>query len=248
MKIIFLGVGEAFDKDLPNNSHIITSEKARVLLDCGFTIPWQLWKFYEDPNFLDAVYISHTHGDHFLGLPAVLLRMWESGRKRDFTIICQKSLKDEFNNFMEFVYKDFMKKFEYKINLVESRDGQEIALNDLKLSFEKTIHSGENLAVKITDGKNVYAYSGDGSPLPGTNFYKNLDLLILETYLYDQEKIGHSTIVGAIKFAEENNVKCLALTHINRDFRRNELPKIKDKIKSDKVKIIIPEPLAEYNL
>ena len=71
---------------------------------------------------------------------------------------------------------------------------------------------------------------------------------MLETYLYDQEKIGHSSIISAIKFAEENNVKCLALTHMNRDFRKNDLAKIRDKIKSDKLKIIIPEPLEEYSI
>ena len=81
-----------------------------------------------------------------------------------------------------------------------------------------------------------------------SDFYKNADLLISETYLYDREIIGHSSIVSAIKFAENNNVKCLALTHINRDFRKNDLPKIRDKIKSNKLKIIIPDSLDEYSL
>lgn len=250
MKIIFLGVGEAFDENLANNSQLVITEKTNLLVDCGFTVPTQLWKFNPDPNFLDAIYISHQHADHFFGLPAVLLRIWEGGNKRtkDLTIICQKGLKDSFQDFMQTAYKDFMKKFDYKINLVESVEGKELEFNDLKFSFSKTVHSGENLAVKITDGKGVYAYSGDGSPVAGTDFYKNLDLLILETYLYDTEKIGHSSIVSAIKFAEENNAKCLALTHINRDFRKNELSKIKDKIKSDKIKVIIPEPLDEILL
>lgn len=248
MKIIFLGVGEAFDENLPNNSQIVISEKTNLLVDCGFTVPSQLWKYDPDPNFLDAIYISHQHGDHFVGLPALLLRLWECGREKDLTIICQKSFKDTFDYFMEYVYGGFKAKFKYKINLIESAEGKEVEFNDLKFSFSKTVHSGENLAVKITDGKSIYAYSGDGSPQAGIDFYKNLDLLILETYLYDIEKIGHSSIVSAIKFAEENDAKCLALTHINRDFRKNELPKIKDIIKSDKVKIIIPEPLDEYTL
>jgi ribonuclease BN (tRNA processing enzyme) len=248
MKIIFLGVGEAFDENLPNNSQIVISEKTNLLVDCGFSVPQQLWKYNSNPNFLDAIYISHQHADHFFGLPALLLRMWEGGRQKDFNIICQKSFKEFFNEFMEIAYKDFMQKFDYKINLIESEEGKEIKFNDLKLSFSKTIHFGDNLAVKITDGKNIYAYSGDGSPQAETDFYKNLDLLILETYLYDIEKIGHSSIVSGIKFAEENNTKCLALTHINRDFRKNELSKIKNKIKSDKVKIIIPEPMDEITL
>jgi len=247
MKLIFLGVGEAFDDNLPNNSQLIVTDKTKLLLDCGLTAAPQVWKFNPDPNLIDVINISHQHADHYFGLPGLLLRMWEGGRERDITIICQKELKDSFQDFMDVAYKDFTKKFKYKINLIESKDGEEIEFQDLKLSFQKTVHSGENLAVKVTDGKNVIAYSGDGSPLPNTDFYKKLDLLILETYMYDEEKIGHSSIVSAIKFAEDNDAKCLALTHINRDFRKNELSKIKDKIKSDKVKIIIPEPLEEYN-
>lgn len=248
MKIIFLGVGEAFDENIPNNSHLVIAEKTKLLLDCGMTAASQVWKYNTDPNLIDAINISHQHADHYFGLPGILLRMWEGGRERDVTIICQKGLKDSFQNFMDIAYKDFTKKFKYKINLIESEEDKTVEFQDLKLSFEKTVHSGENLAVKVTDGKTIISYSGDGSPLSGTVFYKNLDLLILETYLYDKEIIGHSSIVSAIKFAEDNNVKCLALTHINRDFRKNELPKIRDKIKSDKIKIIIPEPLEEYNV
>lgn len=248
MKIIFLGVGEAFDENYPNNSHLIITEKTKLLLDCGLTSAPQVWKFNPDPNLLDAIYISHQHADHFFGLPALFLRMWEGGRERDITVICQKGLKDSFQDFMDYAYKDFSKKFKYKINLIESKEGKIVEFNDLKLFFERTIHSGENLAVKISDGKNVVAYSGDGSPIAGSDFYKNLDMLILETYLYDKEIIGHSSIVSAVSFAENNNIKCLALTHINRDFRKNDLEKVRDKIKSGKVKIIIPEPLDEYKI
>jgi ribonuclease BN (tRNA processing enzyme) len=248
MKIIFLGVGEAFDPNQPNNSQLLATDKTNLLIDCGFSTPWQLWKLKDDPNLLDAIYISHQHADHFFGLPALLLRMWEGGRERDLTIICQKEMKESFKDFMEYAYKGFMDKFKYKINLVESSEGESLKFQDLDFSFEETVHSGKNLAVKITDGNAKFSFSGDGSPVAGTDFYENLDLLILETYLYDKEIIGHSSIVSAIKFAENNNVRCLALTHINRDFRKNELPALRDQIKSEKVKIIIPEPLEEYDL
>ena len=90
MKIVFLGVGEAFDENYPNNSSLVLTDKTKLLLDCGFTVPSQVWKFNPDPSLLDAIYISHRHGDHFLGLPALFLRMWEGGRKRDLEVICQK--------------------------------------------------------------------------------------------------------------------------------------------------------------
>jgi len=248
MKVIFLGVGEAFDENTPNNSHLVITGKTKLLLDCGLTSAPQMWKFNSDPSFLDAIYISHWHADHYFGLPGALLRMWEGGRTRPLTIISKKGFKEQFYKLMDLAYLGFIEKFKYEINILDIEADKELKFNDLSLNFALTVHSGENLAVKITDGKNTVAYSGDGSPVPGNDFYNNLDLLILETYLYDKEIIGHSSIVSAISFAENNKVKCLASTHINRDFRKNELPKMRDKIKSDKVKIIIPEPMDEYNI
>lgn len=245
MKIVFLGVGEAFDEAQPNNSSLVLTNKTKIMLDCGFTAAPQLWKYSADPNFLDAVNISHQHADHFFGLPALLLRMWEGQRTRPFTIICQKELKDSFDLFMETAYKGFKSKFGYKIELLESKDGNNVEFGDLKLSFEKTIHSGDNLAVKITDGQKVFGYSGDGAPLQDTGFYKNLDLLILETYLYDEERIGHSSMMSAIEFAKANNVKTLALTHINRDLRRTQLEEIRAKLPEN---VFIPEALQEVEL
>lgn len=248
MKIVFLGVGEAFDQNQPNTSILVQTQTTNLLLDCGFTVPSQVWKYDENPNLLDGVYISHQHADHFFGLPALLLRMWEGQRTRPFTIICQKGLKESFDQFMEMAYAGFKNKFSYQIDLVESVDGGKIEFGGLKLSFEKTIHSGENLAVKIIDGQKIFAYSGDGSPLADTGFYNKADLIVLETYKYDEQIVGHSSMVSAIAFAEANNVNCLAIIHINRDLRKNDLPKIANQLKSDKVRIIIPEPLQEHIL
>ncbi|MBI2054055.1 MAG: ribonuclease Z [Candidatus Staskawiczbacteria bacterium] len=248
MKIVFLGTGEAFDENVPNNSHLVIAEKTNMLLDCGFTAPPQVWKFNQDKNFLDAIYISHQHADHYFGLPALFVRMWEEGRIKPITIICQKSFIDSFYDLMDFAYKGFKDKFKFSFNFIESEKDKNCELEGLKLCFEETVHSENNLAVKISDKKNSVCYSGDGSPKKDSKFYNYADLLIQETYLYDEEKIGHSSIVSAIDFSEKNNIKCLAITHINRNLRKNELWKIKDTIKSDKVEILIPEPFDEYSL
>mgnify|MGYP000990955588 CR=1 FL=1 len=245
MKIVFLGVGEAFDEAQPNNSSIITAGKTRLMLDCGFTAPSQLWKYDADPNLLDGVNISHQHADHFFGLPALLLRMWEGKRTRPFTIICQKELKDSFDQFMELAYKGFKAKFSYPIELIESNDGQSMEFGGLKLSFERTVHSGDNLAIRLEDGSKSFAFSGDGSPLQGTGFYKDIGLLVLETYLYDEDRIGHSSMMSAIEFAKANNAKTLALTHINRDLRRTRLADIRAKLPTN---VFVPEALQEIEL
>ncbi len=249
MKIKFLGVGEAFDSILPNNSHLLESEKTKLLVDCGYSIPQQWFKLEKEADFIDAIYISHKHADHYFGLPILLMRMWEERRTKPLTLICQKELVNFFKNFIELAYKGFSKKFKYETNFIGVKNKQIIKFNDLELSFAPTIHSIENLAIKVNDSKISYCYSGDGQFTKETErLYKDSDLVIQETYLYDERKIGHACIKDSIKMAEKQNIKCLALTHLQRDFRKNDLPRIKDKIKNDKVKIIIPEPLDEYEL
>jgi len=249
MKVIFLGVGEAFDENMPNTSILVISDKTNLLLDCGCTTPTQLWKFNDDQLFLDAIYITHPHADHYFGIPALFVRMWEEKRKKPITIICQKGLRKVIKELMEYGYKGFAKDFKFKINFIEVEEGQTIQFNDLKLSFAFTEHSASNLAIKINDGKKSFCYSGDGEFNEKTEeLYKNSDLVIHEAYLYDEKKIGHGCITDLIKMAERNNIKCLALTHINRFLRRKRLESIKKRVSNKKVKVIIPNSFEEFIL
>lgn len=244
MKIIFLGTGEAADENNPNNSSLVVSEKTNLLLDCGFTTPYQLWKYNNDQSLLDGVYITHLHGDHYFGLPILLVRMWEEGRTKPLTVICQKGAGEIIKKIMDMAYSGFRKKLKYEINFVEVGSGEEIKLNDLKLSFALGKHSTDVLAIKVENDEKSLCYSGDGMfTEESKRVYKGSGLVIQETYLYDEEKVDHASIVSAVKMAEENDIKCLALTHINRDVRKNL-----KKVSSNKVKIIIPQPFEEYQL
>lgn len=246
MKVIFLGTGEAFDENMPNNSVLVISNKTNLLLDCGCTTPTQLWKFNNDQSFLDAIYISHSHADHYFGLPALFVRMWEEERKKPITVICQKGLKKTIKELMEYGYKDSVKKFKFIINFIEVEESQTIKLNDLKLSFAATTHSASNFAIKIDHNKKSLCYSGDGDFNEKTEeLYKNSDLVIHEAYLYDEKKIGHGCITDLIKMAERSNVKYLALTHIHRNLRK-ELNK--KNISSKKVKVMIPKPFDKLEI
>ena len=50
-----------------------TADERRVLLDCGMTALVGLARAGIAPETLDAIVVSHLHGDHFGGLPLVLL-------------------------------------------------------------------------------------------------------------------------------------------------------------------------------
>jgi ribonuclease BN (tRNA processing enzyme) len=246
MKVIFLSVGEACDENIPNNSHIILS-KTTLLLDCGYSVPRQLWKYNPNPSFLDAIYISHGHADHYFGIPALLVRMWEEKRTKPLTIICHRGLKKVIQELIEYGYKSLSDKSEFKIDFREVDEYQSITFNELKLGFAPTIHPVKNLAIKISDGKNIVCYSGDGMFNEETErLYQNSDLLIHESYLFDQYIPGHACMTDLINMAQRNHIKCLALTHLQRDLRKREITKIKAELAKENLKIIIPQPFEEY--
>jgi len=249
MRVVFLGVGEAFDENYPNNSVLVFAQNTSLMIDCGDSAVRQLWHLNQgNHNLPDALYITHRHSDHLFGLPAMLGRFHEEKRTKPFTIICTKALHEDIKVAASYAYKGLETDFPFKVNVIEIEDGQSIEFQGLILSFALARHSTPVLAVKVRCEGKSFCYSGDGMFSLQQGFYEGLDLLVQETYLYDKEIIGHACVTGAIKFAEEKRIKALALVHLNKHFRKNELLKVKDLIRSDSVEVSIPEPLQEYEV
>ena len=243
MKVVFLGTGEAFDEHLPNNSQLIIGKKV-LLLDCGYAIPHALWKYNANPSFIDAIYITHAHADHYFGLPMIILRMMEEGRKKDLTLFCQKGMKEMIQHVLSLAYRTLQNVSFLKI--IEVDEGQQVKYNELLFTFAYSTHSTKNLAIRISAKNKVVCYSGDGMFTERSeHLYKNADLVIHESFKIDEELHGHATIKKVIEMAKKNNVKCLALTHIQRKTRWKETKQILKLMKSAQTKIIMPKPLDE---
>ncbi len=70
MKLHILGCGDAFGSGGRNQSGYLVEASDRVfLLDCGPTSLLAMKRAKFDPRRLDAIILSHLHGDHFGGIP-----------------------------------------------------------------------------------------------------------------------------------------------------------------------------------
>ena len=70
-----IGCGEAFDTGFGNNSCIFFGERLpTVLFDCGYQIPERLWALAPGLRSVDAVYLTHFHADHAMGLAPLIVR------------------------------------------------------------------------------------------------------------------------------------------------------------------------------
>ncbi len=94
-EITILGCGSA----VPTLSRSASSQYVNVLerhllLDCGEGTQVQLRKFKTKFQKIDHVFISHLHGDHFLGLIGLLSSFHLLGRTRPLHIYAPSSLRE----------------------------------------------------------------------------------------------------------------------------------------------------------
>lgn len=251
MKVTFLGVGEAFDKNYANSSSLVSTGQTNLLLDCGYSVPQQLWKYEEkhgkDSHHLDGVYVSHCHADHCFGLPAILQRMWEDGRTKPLKIICQRGWEKRIEEIVTLGYPGFTQRYDYVVRYVEVTPEVAFQFDDLTLNFAPTNHSISNLAIKVSDGTHSMCYSGDGMFCGETErLYQDADLVVQESYLFDKEIIGHANAKQTIAMARRRNISCVALTHLNRNFRLVAANLLQDELAGDKPRVIIPEPMSTF--
>src|ERR1700710_1201468 len=86
MRLTLLGVGEAF-APAPNSAALVEASGFELLIDCGHAVPPALWRARPDLDAVDAVYLTHHHADHVLGLVPVIERWAVEGRTRALTVL-----------------------------------------------------------------------------------------------------------------------------------------------------------------
>lgn len=238
MRICFVGVGEAFDEHSPNTSLLVSLPDpdggSHVLLDCGFTAPAAFYRHAPEDvrsgSALDAIWISHFHGDHFLGLPLLLLRFQEEGRTRPLTIVGQAGVGEKVWAALELAYPGFRPRIGYSVHFQVAVPGTEIRVAGAGWSFAPGDHSIVTpcLAVRLDCNGISMMYSGDGRPTPGTaELARGVDLLVHEAYGLEPDTPGHGGVPGCLDLARDVLARNLALVHVNRRVRRESAAAIR---------------------
>ena len=223
MEAVFLGVGEACDEGLCNTS-VLLRERERtgltLLLDAGFSVPWPFFQEVTDPDELDGVWISHFHGDHFLGLPLLLLRFWESGRSKPLLVLGPPGAQSRIKQAMGLAYPGLPDKLHFRLDFVELEPGSSGEYLQASWRVEESDHPRQNLALRLQCGARSVYYSGDGRPTrPCAALAEQSDLLIHEAYLAEGEMAGHCSVMECLGLMESSRAEFLALVHLQRDQR-----------------------------
>lgn len=262
-RILFLGTGSSVPSKRRNVSGILlqTEPDSCILLDCGEGTAGQLYRHYGDEvtdNILcnlKAIFISHMHADHHLGLFGLLrdrAKAMEKNGETPSPVLLLSPI--QINRWLHFYAKN-IEDIQHLIQLVplgKILPHQREKQAELYSSILQQLNLVEFVPVEVDHCKNAFGvslshssnwkivYSGDTMPCERlVNAGKNCDLLIheatMEDDLEEEAKIKtHSTTSQAINIGMKMNAKFILLNHFSQ--RYSKIPIISDKF-SDKVGI-----------
>jgi ribonuclease BN (tRNA processing enzyme) len=235
VRVLFCGVGEAFDEALPNTCLLVEAyaggDRREVLLDCGFTAPYSYWRYGKSldaaPDGPDAVWLSHFHGDHFLGFPALAARMAESGRTRELRVAGRQGVGMAVCRALDLAYPNLRANLGFALKFDECLPDEPLELLGLTFSGAFTTHPEPCLALRLEDDDASLYYSGDGAPSAECLALAwGAGLLVQEAYALAPGTPGHGSVEEAVQLARMASPGALALVHLERTLRADRLPEI----------------------
>lgn len=166
MDVTVVGSGDAFGSGgrFQTCIAVATDDVPRVLVDCGATSLTALRAQQFDPNEIDTVVITHLHGDHFGGLPFLILDGQFRRRTRDLTVVGPPGTRERLNTAMEALYPGSSQvRRRFEVHVVEHSDRRTREFGELRVTpFEVRHASGAPAyAVRLQTPSGSMAYSGD---------------------------------------------------------------------------------------
>lgn len=164
-----------------------------------------------------AIFVTHAHGDHHLGIPGLLQSMTLSSRESELTILAPRNVVDVLTTLL----KAGMIKPSFKINIEVVNDGYIYKDQKIETRAFPVEHNIEAYGYRVTIGKKTICYTGDTAPSQSTiDHCRGVDILIHDstfTSEYQEEARAqkHSTAADAAIIASTAGVKLLVLFHIS---------------------------------
>jgi ribonuclease BN (tRNA processing enzyme) len=217
----FVGSGDAFGSGGRWQTCIsVTSSGQTVLVDCGATSLVALKAQGLDPGAIDAVAVTHLHGDHFGGLPFLILDGQFSRRVRPLRVLGPPGIAARLTQTMEALFpgsSGVTRRFAVEVEELVG-NGPPIELGELAVRAWPVVHEcgAPPLALRVADGRSTFTYSGDTEWTPSLiEAARGVDLFAVEAYTYDRPVRYHLDYQTLQAHRDELDADRIVLTHMS---------------------------------
>lgn len=194
-------------------------DTSHTLVDCGASSLIAMKHFGVEPAAIDTILLSHLHGDHFGGLPFLLMdAQYVSHRRKPLVIAGPPGLEDRTREAMEVLYpgsSEAPRKFD--LTFVELAGGTAAGIGSLTVTPYDVVHpsGAPSYALRVSYEDKVLAYSGDTMWTEAlVQAASQADLFICECNYWEPEGGYHLDYETLLEHRPELGCRRLVLTHM----------------------------------
>ena len=223
MQLRFVGCGDALGSGGRFNTCFhVTGSSVNFLIDCGASSLPALKRLAIARDDIDLILITHFHGDHFGGLPFLLLDAQFTRRTRPLVIAGPEGIATRLAQVMEALFQNSSKTQQrFDLSVVALKPLEMRSFGAVDVTPYPVVHGesgGPHLAYRVETEGRVIAYSADTewteTLIPAA---RDADLFIAEAYYYDKAVKNHLSLKTLEAHLAEIKPKRLILTHMSDD-------------------------------
>jgi ribonuclease BN (tRNA processing enzyme) len=217
-----VGAGDAFGNGGRFQACVsVRAPEGHALLDCGATSLVAMKRLAIDPGTVDVVLVTHLHGDHFGGLPFLILDGQFSRRSRPLVVAGPPGLAERLPRTMEALYPGSSTvQRRFAVEIVELPARVETPVGPFRATAYPVDHASgaPAYALRLLAGGATIACSGDtawtDSLLEAAN---GADLFVCEAYTYERAVRYHLPYAAIREHRDRLGCRRLLLTHPSPD-------------------------------
>ncbi|WP_256006330.1 MBL fold metallo-hydrolase [Pedobacter deserti] len=225
VKLQVIGCGDAFGSGgRLNTCFFVAAHNTRFLVDCGASSLPALKRAGIAIEEIDTIVITHFHGDHYGGVPFVILDAATTKRSRPLNIITPPGGRERISALTDLLYPGSRPIEKITVNFIEYEQRKPLLAVNLSIEAFPVVHTEEALphGLRIKAGNRILSFSGDTSwtdeliPLSA-----DADLFVCECNFYQTQVKGHLSYIELESRLSQLTCKRLLLNHFDHEMLSN---------------------------